>query len=400
MLSASGVVGADGRNLAKREMQSEICNSGRSTMAKIGSQQVHFGTPSAPGPLISIQYLRGFAALSVLAAHALKWPLSDVNFGLLKTGRLGVEVFFVISGFIITMIAGDGRFDPRDFLARRIFRIVPAYWVATLVVAILAIAIPSQFRTTVPTIDGLAMSLLFVPSVDPKAPLLLLGWTLDYEAFFYAIFASLFFLKSEARTLVVCAVLALLVWLGQVMTEPTHLQAFYTSASLIGFGFGTLLAQAYRHGLVERLGGAMGRALAAAAVILVALFYGIDWDNTHQLSLPLHVLMSVTAVSIVLLGLQIEATGRLPEVTMLKYLGDTSYSLYLFHLFPVAAVWAVSKRLFDVDEPLTYLACSALAIVAGVLSGLVCYYLVERPFLNASRKWNRPAAAVRLDPVR
>lgn len=369
-------------------------------MAKTGSRQVHFGTTGASEQLVSIQYLRGLAALSVLVAHALKWPLSDVNFGLLKTGRLGVEVFFVISGFIITMIAGDGRFDPRDFLARRIFRIVPAYWVATLVVAILAIAIPSQFRTTVPTIDGLLMSLLFVPSVDPKAPLLLLGWTLDYEAFFYAIFASLFFLKSEARTLVLCGLLAVLVWLGQTMTEPTHMQAFYTSASLIGFGFGALLARAYRHGLVERLGGALGWPLAGVAIVLVALFYGIAWDNTHQLSLSLHVLMSVTAVGIVLVGLQIETGRHLPEVTLLKYLGDTSYSLYLFHLFPVAAVWALSKQLFDLNEPLTYLACSALAILAGILTGLVCYYLVERPFLHASRKWHRPVVAARLDPVR
>ncbi len=131
------------------------------------------------------QYLRGLAALSVLVTHALQWPLTEINMGLLKTGRLGVDVFFVISGFIITTIAGDGRIDPKQFLVRRAFRILPAYWAATLLITILAVAIPSQFRTTIPTIEGLIKSLLFIPSLEPKAPLLLLGWSLNFEVFFY-----------------------------------------------------------------------------------------------------------------------------------------------------------------------------------------------------------------------
>ena len=76
--------------------------------------------------IISIQYLRAFAALSVLITHVLQWPLAELNFTLLKTGRLGVEVFFVISGFIMTMIAGDGAFRPGRFFGRRALRIVPA----------------------------------------------------------------------------------------------------------------------------------------------------------------------------------------------------------------------------------------------------------------------------------
>ncbi len=135
-------------------------------MTQIARTLTDFGTPRSQ--LLSIQYLRGLAALSVLATHALQWPLAEMNMGLLKTGRLGVDVFFVISGFIITTIAGDGRFDPRDFLIRRAFRIVPAYWTATLLVTILAVAIPTQFRTTVPTIEGLVKSLLFIPSLEPK----------------------------------------------------------------------------------------------------------------------------------------------------------------------------------------------------------------------------------------
>src|ERR1700712_829287 len=121
---------------------------------------IHSG--AARTQLLSIQYLRGFAALSVLITHALQWPLPELNMALLKTGRLGVEVFFVISGFIITIIAGDGPFSPKTFLSRRAFRIIPTYWAATLLITCLALMMPSQFRTTIPTIEGFVKSLLFI----------------------------------------------------------------------------------------------------------------------------------------------------------------------------------------------------------------------------------------------
>src|SRR5258708_34799135 len=106
-------------------------------MMQVAPPAVRFDTPR--DEVLSIQYLRGLAALSVLVTHALQWPLAEMNIALLKTGRLGVEVFFVISGFIITTIAGDGRFNPKEFLVRRAFRIVPAYWAATFLITILAV---------------------------------------------------------------------------------------------------------------------------------------------------------------------------------------------------------------------------------------------------------------------
>jgi exopolysaccharide production protein ExoZ len=341
--------------------------------------------------IISIQYLRAFAALSVLITHVLQWPLGELNFTLLKTGRLGVEVFFVISGFIMTMIAGDGAFRPERFLRRRALRIVPAYWAATFLVTALALALPSQFRTTVPTIGGLIKSLLFIPSLDPKAPLLLLGWTLNFEAFFYVVFASLFFLRSELRTLVLCALFAALVATGLNLRDPSHVQDFYTSMSLIGFCAGTLVAQLYRHGWLPP-DSMVRQALIGAMLVLLVDFYVVPWADVDRTPLPEHLLMTITAVSIVLVGLQIEVAGLLPRFATLKYLGDASYSLYLFHLFAIAAVWAVAKRLFDVQQPLAYLGCAAAAIIAGIGFGLVCHHLIERPFLKAGWRWRRAIA--------
>lgn len=337
--------------------------------------------------------MRGLAALSVLVTHALQWPLAEMNIVLLKTGRLGVDVFFVISGFIITTIAGDGRFNPKEFLVRRAFRIVPAYWAATLLITILAVAVPTLFRTTIPTTEGLIKSLLFIPSLEPKAPLLLLGWSLNFEVFFYLLFASLFFLRSEARTLVLLGIFTLLVGIGQFATGLSHVEAIYTSPSLIGFCLGTILAQAYRHGLFTRFCTQLRWATIVAPCVLLVAFYVVDWNGAEEIAFWKHVLMSSTALSIVLFGLNHEAAGDVAHIKSLKYIGDISYSVYLFHLFSVGAIWAISKRLFDIHQPLVYLSCAALAILAGLATGLVCYHLVERPFLTGGPRRRRAVPA-------
>jgi exopolysaccharide production protein ExoZ len=360
-------------------------------MTHIAMSLAGSGTPRTQ--LLSIQYLRGLAALSVLGTHALQWPLTEMNMVLLKTGRLGVDVFFVISGFIITTIAGDGRFDPKDFLIRRAFRIVPAYWAATLLITILALAIPTQFRTTVPTAEGLVKSLLFIPSLEPKAPLLLLGWTLNFEVFFYVVFASLFFLESKARTLAMLGILGSLVALGQFATGLSHVEAIYTSPSLIGFGFGTILAQAHRHKSFARLCGQLRWAAIAAPCILLLAFYVADWGGGEEIALWKHLLMSSTALSIVLFGLNHEAAGQIASIRLFKYIGDISYSVYLFHIFSVGAIWAVAKRFLDIHQPLAYLGVAAFVILAGLTSGLVCHHFVERPFLTSRPKPGRVVPA-------
>jgi exopolysaccharide production protein ExoZ len=345
-------------------------------MAQLAWSPDHSGTPRKQ--LLSIQYLRGLAAMSVLVTHALQWPLAEMNMVLLKTGRLGVDVFFVISGFIITTIGGDGQFNPRDFLVRRAGRIVPAYWAATLLIAVLALTLPSLFRTTIPTPEGLLKSLLFIPSLNPKAPLLLLGWSLNFEAFFYVLFASLFFLSSEARTLVLLGLLAVLIGIGQFATSLDYVTTIYTSPSLLGFAFGTILAQAHRHGLLARFKPSLGSTIAVLGILL-ASFYMDDWGvGEQEIALWKHLLMSATALSIVLFALSHETAGKIGNIPLLKYLGDTSYSIYLFHLFAVGAVWAISKRFFDVHQMLPYLSCATLAILVGLAAGVTCYYLVEK----------------------
>jgi exopolysaccharide production protein ExoZ len=336
--------------------------------------------------LRSIQYLRGVAAMLVLITHTMQWPLSFDEWNLLKTGRLGVDIFFVISGFIITVIAGDGAFDPVKFTKRRAFRIIPAYWAATLLVTALALLLPQQFRTTIPTIEGFLKSLVFIPSLDPKAPLLNLGWTLNYEAFFYLIFAGSFFLKSEARTVLHVVLLAVLVAIGQFMPDLGYVQAFYTSPSLIGFIFGTLVGQLYRHGYLEKLNGGPLILSGIIALGLAFAYYVMPWESLVKAPLHVHLVLSLLSALIVSMAVSLELNERLGRSSVMKLIGDASYSIYLFHLFPLGAYWAVGKRVFDISQPAIYIPLVLIGIGVNLGFGLLCFWLVERPFLNLSRR--------------
>ena len=346
--------------------------------------------PSAAASIYSIQYLRAIAALAVLVDHALNIPVNNQLSVLINFGRLGVEVFFVISGFIITVIGGAGPFNPITFLRRRIERIVPIYWAATFVVTIAALLLPNLFKTTVVTWEGLIKSLVFIPSEVPKAPLLTLGWTLNFEAFFYVAFAFLFFLSSERRTLVLCGVLGLMVLFGQIADPQNAVLKVYTSPSLIGFCAGALLAQAWRHGLIQRMG-ALGRWATSVAGILLSAWY-LTAPATSELPIGTHFVLTGAGLSIVMLGLQVEAAGLMPKFAPLKLLGDASYSIYLFHYFAVGLLWAVMKSA-AASSALVFGLGVILTLAAGIAAGLAVYFLLEKPMMTMFQRRRHGLAA-------
>lgn len=337
--------------------------------------------------LVSIQYLRAIAALTVLVTHALQWPLSGENNVLISTGRFGVEIFFVLSGFIIAVIAGDGRFAPIAFARKRIQRIVPMYWLATFMVFGLAIAMPASFRTTVPNVEGFLKSLLFIPSDVPKAPLLMLGWTLNFEVFFYLAFGSLFFVKAAVRALSLATLFILLIMLGRLTQNLSYLQEIYTSLSLLGFILGVGIGHLYQSGALQRLSRVTLFGLTALGFLALLTFYfaALALDPERNIVL-FHISMSVAATALVAVAIRMEINGRLPVIPALRFLGDASYSLYLFHLFAVGAVWTIASKLFGKVGWLGYASLSVLAISAGMIAGIFMYWMLERPQLLQKRE--------------
>jgi exopolysaccharide production protein ExoZ len=168
--------------------------------------------------IISVQYLRAIAATGVVFHHALGPPY--INSGLAAPttiGEAGVDLFFVISGFIIWVTTRGPDLSPADFVQHRIVRIVPLYWMCTF--AYLALELAGR-KTEAISISALVRSLLFIPTYDPAlaqriSAFYFLGWTLMYEMFFYALFAVVLTLPRPRQLVSVVAALLCLSALGE-----------------------------------------------------------------------------------------------------------------------------------------------------------------------------------------
>ena len=168
---------------------------------------------NSQAPLASIQVLRAAAALAVLFAHL--WP-ALAQFGNeniipnFTFGAAGVDLFFVISGFIM-VYTSERLFGQRDgpgrFLTRRLIRIVPMYWALTTLVVVAWYGVKLPDHTTWTNVVG---SYLFIPTLKPgggTAPVLGVGWTLNYEMLFYFLFAITIMFQRRMAVIVLSALL-------------------------------------------------------------------------------------------------------------------------------------------------------------------------------------------------
>ena len=317
---------------------------------------------------LSIQHLRAVAALSVALFHACQW--SQINFA---TGQAGVDVFFVISGFVMWTATTFEPVRPLAFLKRRIIRVVPLYWLITLALAAGVLLFPARFPDLTVTPDHLALSLGLVQHMNPAGypfPLLTPGWTLNYEAVFYLAFAGLLWLPQAQRLFALSFTLLLLALAGfawppayQMLLNPLFLE----------FLAGVWLARmAQLQLLPER---PIGWLLLGGGVGLFALIQMInmDWDLWRPM------VWGVPAAMLVAGAVSIEADGGWPAIPGLKTLGDASYSTYLIHTLTIGAL----AMTIGAWNALLFI---PLAMAVAVVSGLACWWLAEKPMLDLLRR--------------
>lgn len=332
---------------------------------------------------ITIQYLRGFAAMLVLASHALLYPLTGDNLGFGRLGWLGVILFFVISGFIMVVVTGEGRFSAPAFLRRRFIRVVPMYWGATLLAALLALLVPHLFKTTVYDTGQLLMSLLFVPFYNPVShgihPLYKLGWTLNYEVFFYVCFALLAFLGAQSRVIWLTVAFATLAVLGALLRPEPAIAQFYASFMPLAFCAGAWLGLATLRG---RLGALPTSMVVTTAVLgFAGLMEGFLLDRGGPME-DGYAFIGLLAFASALVLLAVRFERSLPRIALLERIGDASYSIYLVHIYEVAALSGLAFKLLDPTNLWADYLVGAVSIVGGTLAGLLLYRFVEQPVLR------------------
>jgi exopolysaccharide production protein ExoZ len=333
--------------------------------------------------LYSVQYLRGLAAFLVVVAHALQHPIPyGSNWDYIRLGSLGVLMFFVISGFIMVMITGDGPFAPATFLKRRAIRVIPLYWLATLAVAAIAIVAPQVLKTTVYSTPHLILSLLFIPHAAPEggiSPLLKLGWTLNFEIFFYLAFACLAWADAMTRVIALTIVLGTLIAVGTAFHFDIPILDFYTGFVLIGFVIGAWIGLAVVKGVSFNQPVWLVPLAVIAVVGLVGGFLLERGTRGGDL-----VTLSLTIGSAALLMILLGVEKRIPHLRLPALLGDASYSIYLVHLYFVAGAMMLVHRMHGIPMPLA----TIVTVIVATAAGIATHFLVERPLL---RRMQRPA---------
>ncbi len=313
------------------------------------------------------------AALLVVAVHA-----GDMfsAFGIPHFGGVGVDLFFVISGFIMIYVTRDKKVTPVHFATDRIVRIVPMYWIMTFLVFGLAIVAPRLFQNTRGDFVELMKSLFFIPFLKGGVPrpVLFVGWTLNYEMFFYLMFSIGLVLPYRIGVALVMAVMVAFAALGSVFHFHDVLLSFYANLKLAEFAAGMGIGLIYPYLPSPKTAAAKFGALAGLVVglaCLVTLQVFITDDTPKTLA------NLVSACVVMVSALCLEKGGWSVQNKWILTLGNASYSLYLTHaLIAIAAVKVFVSHgahiwLALVMLPLTYIVC----IVVGVCA----YTYVEKP---------------------
>ena len=340
--------------------------------------------------IVSIQYLRGFAAFLVVFHHSIiQLPPLRERLGYVEFGQSGVDVFFIISGFVIYVSTFGSAMSPLDFLRRRIARVAPLYWLATLLVAALALGAPRLFATTVVTPENVATSLLFIPSYsaafpDHIWPLLVPGWSLNFEMFFYAVFTLAMLAVPERRAIIVVAAIASLVVAGAVLAPSNAIFATYTDARMLEFVAGVILGSLWvrfrDEPLVPAAWWSIGLLPLGTALLIASSVHPLpQLGGLGPWAIP--------AVLIVLGALALERHVRANPSPLLELLGDASYSLYLSHLFTLGVlriVWA--KAELPIDTPFWTLIWFMVALSASAAASVAVHRYVEIPITKRARR--------------
>ncbi|HEV7310799.1 acyltransferase [Ensifer sp.] len=318
--------------------------------------------------IYGIQYLRAVAALGVVVFHAAE--RTGHHFAI---GAAGVDIFFVISGFIMWVISARRPMSPLAFLRDRVQRVVPIYWLATGVMVIGGLA--GLFPNLVLSNGHVLASLLFVPMRSPSNgeiwPVLVQGWTLNYEMFFYAVFALTLLLPQALRLITMTAGFLALVTAGFVLESENALVVTYTQPILLEFVAGMVVARFWLQGRMA--GPALGAALIIAAVAGFAALavFGLPFGA---------LVLGPLAVMLVIGTLALERAGWFRPRGLPILLGDASYSIYLWHTFAISVV-VKACALVGVNP----LASALIAVAAGTALGVLAYRLVEKPLTQRLR---------------
>lgn len=332
--------------------------------------------------LYSIQFLRAVAAYLVVAMHAteaMAIRMSNTPHDFWHYGSFGVDIFFVISGFVMEYLAKDIPLEKDQrtkaslsFLKKRFIRIVPLYWFYTVLkIALLAVFPAIALRTTI-DFQHILSSFLFIPCQAPwglMQPFLPVGWTLNFEMFFYGLFAVAIYLK--ANRVLFCLISFLLIQaLG--FFSSNDLISFYSQSIIFEFIVGMVIAKLLKNQILQ-LNPMVNilLILGAVAYLLLNIYFEFTGDRFLNYGLP------AAFVVFGMLGLE-KSLAKWPVFPRIAKSGDYSYTTYLAHTFIVPALPIIFIKLHLTSLILGFF----IIILTTYIASYILYSLIEKRLLK------------------
>lgn len=326
--------------------------------------------------LLTLQALRAFAALMVLVGHSIgidaTHPEYSANIIIIahKLSILGVDVFFVISGFVMFYTTADtpaSRENAQRFFLKRLIRIVPLYWLAT---TFYVLFLENHWDWS-----GLITSYLFIPHINVTnghvQPIYKIGWTLLYEMYFYLVMSVLMLTRRRFEFLSAVFLPGLL--LGCLTTFENPFMQMITDSVMIEFWFGAVAAQYVLSGNYSE----KKRLWLIVAMIPLAPLVTVPVLHVKLLAVGM-----VTALLIVLLVGE-EQAGRIKTPRLLVSIGASSYALYLIHPLAIGMCGRFWTRLVGSGHIWAEL---LVMMLVAVSVAHVIHELLERPVMGWLKK--------------
>ncbi|HFQ89500.1 MAG TPA: acyltransferase [Desulfobulbus sp.] len=333
--------------------------------------------------LKGLHALRGIAALAVVLYHASVW--SDVYYarvfdGFFDFGYIGVDAFFVLSGFIIFYVHWHdtpGVAAWKQFFVKRLIRIYPPFLPVSCVLLLAYHFLPS-FANGAREV-GIVSSLFLVPT--PARPALEVSWTLMHEMLFYLLFSLIYLGRSLFLWAVAAWGLLLVVTINR--SDGMFLSRFFFNVHNIHFLLGMAVAfVAARSNRLHRTALLAGLAMLALYILSVYARLNQDLFVSHKLE---HLLLGILFAAVIygLVGLDREGTIRCPRPCML--LGSASYSIYLVHYPLVSLLNRIAAWYYDGSVAMAYLSF-VLIVLSCLAAGILYYRFYEKRALRYLRQ--------------
>lgn len=298
-------------------------------------------------------------------------------------GGMGVDLFFVISGFVLYLSTRHSP-SPKQYLINRVSRVVPTYWIMTLVLGFILVFMPSAFKTAQFTIPHFLLSLAFFPHWAPGStrsifPIYAIGWTLMYEWFFYLSFMLFLAVKKNLLLKLFLFLASFVVGANLILrfNDDFALVNFFSSPIILEFFMGVVIAHLYIEKKVD-IGLPVQLLLVLIAVLMFVFMLGY-YDRFGRV-----ICAGIPAALLVFALAGMDTMGKIREIRLFSLLGDSSYSLYLIHPFVYGAFRLAYNRGYFEHVPLPLLYFSSLLAVISI--AIVFYKLVEIPLCAAVKR--------------